>query len=456
MKFFANITNISRFKRTGAALLALGSALLIAQPANALSQSSKVGFVTTPSVVNGGTLPTTDPAFSGFTFTNVPIVGANPLNLNTACGGSACDTVVLNTASTTTIRCNLNIITAAQKAEMVSFVSNGGKLIMIDSECSSQNYSWLPFPFTTNNPGALGAIGTLTIVEENNLSTNAVGPFFINANLIATQTDAIGDMNVMTTLDPNWCLDMSGTNANNVTGPVQTYARYGSGLFIYNGMDTDVLSPGTVPNNATGTNNFAKVWLQQLQVPFNPSPLAALPCGSVVTGINISPMTAVNDLNAGQNTHKVTAHIEDQLNVPKPNVPVTFSVEPGSVNAGAIGACTANANCNTDANGNVSFTYNSNGSVGTDKIKACFTPVVGQPPVCSQLADKQWVKGGNKLCDVNSDGQIDKTDLSLISQSRGQIPSVGDPRDANLDGKIDARDVKICIPQCTFAQCAIQ
>jgi hypothetical protein len=454
MKFY---TTIKRIKRTGAVLLALGLALMFAQPVNALSQSSKVGFVTTPSVVNGGTLPTTAPAFSGFTFSNVPIVGTNPLDLSTACGGTACDTVVLNTASSTTIRCNLATVTDAQKAELVSFVNNGGKLILIDSECSAQNYSWLPYPFTTNNPGAQGAQGTLTIVEENNLSTtNPLDQFYINANMIATQTDAIGDMNVMTTLDSNWCLDMSGTNANQVTGPVQTYARYGSGLFIYNGMDTDVLSSGTVPSNTNGTENFAKIWLQQLQVPFNPTPLTALPCGSVVTGINITPLTAVNDLNAGETSHTVTAHIEDQLNNPIPNKLVTFEVLAGSINAGATGACSANVNCNTDANGDVSFTYSSNGNIGNDNIEACFINSVGTK-VCSQTAKKEWVSnGGPTPCDVNGDNQIDKTDLAQISKSRGQTPTAGDPRDANQDGKIDPRDVKICIPQCTFAQCAVQ
>lgn len=456
MKFLEKLNH----KQIGIVLLTLSSALTLIQPANALPQSSKVGFVTTPSVINGGTLPTTAPAFAPFfPFYNVPVAQLTTIaNLNTACGGAACDTLVLNTASSGTISCNLNNITALQKANMVTFVQNGGKLIMYDSECNAQNYSWLPYSFTTNNPGALGAVGTLSIIEENNLSSTSTvgtyGSYFINANLIATQTDAIGDMNVMTTLDPNWCLDMSGTNANQVTGPVHTYARYGNGLFIYNGMDTDVLSSGTVPGTGTGVANFAKVWLQELQVPFNPTPQSALPCGSVVTGINITPMTAVNDLNAGQTTHQVTVHVEDQLNNPKPNVLITFSVEAGSINAGAIGNCTANADCTTDANGHVSFTYTSNGLLGSDKIKACFTNTQNQQ-VCSQLADKQWIKGGNKLCDVNNDGAINTIDLGLISKARGQTPSVGDPRDANIDGKIDARDVKICIPQCTLAQCAI-
>lgn len=51
--------------------------------------------------------------------------------------------------------------------------------------------------------------------------------------------------------------------------------------------------------------------------------------------------------------------------------------------------------------------------------------------------------------------QIDKLDLALISKSRGQVPTQNDPRDANGDGKIDPADVKVCIPLCTFANCAV-
>jgi len=61
-----------------------------------------------------------------------------------------------------------------------------------------------------------------------------------------------------------------------------------------------------------------------------------------------------------------------------------------------------------------------------------------------------------RICDVDIDSDIDKLDLSDISRARGQIALPGDPRDANLDGKIDPRDVKVCIPLCTRPQCAVQ
>lgn len=59
-------------------------------------------------------------------------------------------------------------------------------------------------------------------------------------------------------------------------------------------------------------------------------------------------------------------------------------------------------------------------------------------------------------CDADGDGDIDKLDLSLISRSRGQAAQPGDQRDANGNGVIELDDVKICIPLCTRANCAIQ
>ena len=60
-------------------------------------------------------------------------------------------------------------------------------------------------------------------------------------------------------------------------------------------------------------------------------------------------------------------------------------------------------------------------------------------------------------CDVDLDGDIDKADTALISRARGQQATVpGDPRDADGDGRITPNDVKVCIPQCTRPNCALQ
>lgn len=60
-------------------------------------------------------------------------------------------------------------------------------------------------------------------------------------------------------------------------------------------------------------------------------------------------------------------------------------------------------------------------------------------------------------CDADQDGDIDQSDLALISRARGQrATGASDPRDSDNDGLITPNDVKRCIPLCTRANCAIQ
>ena len=449
-------------KMIGMGMLAIG---LITPYAQAALQSTNIAYIQTQNVLNGGSFPfSANAAFAGFNFFQLPYTQVSAANLGAGgvCGASACDTVLLNVVSGTTpvtgsFYCNVGLLSTQAKTDLISFVNNGGKLIIYDSECTSQDYSWLPYPFTTSNPGAQGATGVVSIVEDNDLSSNVpADTHYIDAGILGSTTDAVGDMNVMTTRDPAWCLDMSGTNVNQVTGPTHTYARYGNGLFIYNGFDVDLMNSGTAPNPAVGSGNLAKIWLHELQAPFNPSPLTSLPCGVSVVGITLAPPAATNDLSQGQNSHTVTATLKDFTGTPQPNVLVTFTVLSGP-NAGASGACSADITCNTDANGEVSFTYTSNGSTGTDTIEACYSDNLGQQ-VCSQQVTKDWVTGGGGLmCDADTDGDVDKLDLVIIGRARGQTAVTPfDPRDSNGNGVIDTGDVKACIPQCTRAGCAIQ
>lgn len=76
-----------------------------------------------------------------------------------------------------------------------------------------------------------------------------------------------------------------------------------------------------------------------------------------------------------------------------------------------------------------------------------------QSPV---VQDVTVVSTAQAVCDVDLDGDIDKLDLALITKARGQTPSAGDPRDSDLDGAITSKDVKVCIPKCTRANCATQ
>jgi hypothetical protein len=188
-------------------------------------------------------------------------------------------------------------------------------------------------------------------------------------------------MNVMVTLDPNWCLDMSGTNVNQVTGPVHTYARSGTvgsvGLIIYNGMDVDYLSDNTPPDAATGAGNLAKIWLQELQQPFNPD---NLPCAVPVAGISLTPEDATNDVGTD---HTVTATVSDLLGEPTADVSISFEITDGP-NAGDTGSDT------TDAGGQATFTYTGDGGTGTDAIQACFLDEQEQEHC--DTATKTWVE----------------------------------------------------------------
>lgn len=240
--------------------------------------SLNVAVVNSLSAASGGTFPTTTSGptgdFTAFAFTIMPVANVNAANL------TAYDTVLLNMSSSG-LGCNSNNLTASQKTDLVNFVSTGGKLIIHDSECSAVDYSWLPYPFTTSNPGALGATGTLTIQENTDLASSVPADSkYINASMMASQTDAVGDMNVLVTQDSHWCLSMSGTNGAAANGPVQTYTALGDGLIIWCGLDIDALGTGTSPDSSDPAGNIAKIWLQELQVSAADLPTGT--CHSVV------------------------------------------------------------------------------------------------------------------------------------------------------------------------------
>ena len=393
------------------------------QPASADShpgQSVNVVIIDSTSVISGGTFPTTTSgptgAFTDFTFFFLApaSVSAAALAPGGACGAPGCDTVLLNVASRG-MSCDTGNLSAAAKADLVSFVGSGKKMVIYDSECPPQDYSWLPFAFTTSNPGALGAFGTLTITEDNTLSSaNAADSHFIDAPLTGSSTDAVGDMNVMTTFDPNWCLDMSGTNALPVTGPVHTYARFGSpgsvGLFIYNGLDMDRLSSVTPPDAATGPGNLAKIWLQELQQPTNPD---GLPCAVTVVGITLNPPSAQNPVGA---SHTVTAHVTDLLGAPVVGTVVTFAVTSGP-NVGVTGTGT------TNASGDATFSYTSS-ATGTDTIQASFVSPAG-PTVTSTTVTKTWTGAPNIVLNPASATNPTGANHVLTATATDGAPAVG-------------------------------
>lgn len=149
--------------------------------------------------------------------------------------------------------CNPSVFTVQQRADIVAFVLGGGKLIIWDSEdpgyMGTWDYSWLPSPFATAVPGAQGAQGALTITEENTLSSNDVtSPYYINAALLGTNTDAVGDANIFTSyVAADWCVDMVADNVLQIPpGPTHVYTKSaGAGIIIYCGLDWDYAGSGT-------------------------------------------------------------------------------------------------------------------------------------------------------------------------------------------------------------------
>jgi hypothetical protein len=386
------------------ALVVLAATATAAQADPHPGQSVNVALISDTTSINSGTLPTTTTgptgSFTDFVFTNVLPASVNAATL------AAYDTVLLNVASVGML-CNVNTLTASQKTDLVNFLNGGGKLIIYDSECAPQDYSWLPRPFTTSNPGQLGGTGTVNVVEDNFLGSDTTSDsHFIDELILGQQTDAVGDMNVLTTEDPNICLHMSGTNAAGVSGPTHVYYQSGSGLLIYNGFDIDFSSASTVPDATTGAGNIAKIWLQELQQPRDGTGLA---CAVAVVGISLTPQQATNPVGT---SHTVTATVTDSAGAGRPNVLVTFTVT-GS-NAGATGTCNP-ATCQTDANGQVTFTYTGT-TAGTDNITACFTSGSGSQ-VCSAPAEKTWESTTPTPCTVKvtNGGWIVTDDLDRAS-----------------------------------------
>lgn len=159
---------------------------------------------------------------------------------------SGIDTVVLEQL------CNIKTsVSEGFKRALVSWVGAGHKLIIQDADgCGPFNvpdYSFLPFPFATSNPGAQGAASALRIVEKNSIaSPESDDPAFLDLEAWRTKTNGnpqndFGDSNTVIKYDPNWCGAIVGTNVKGANGFVLAYAHYGNGLILYDGVDRDQL-----------------------------------------------------------------------------------------------------------------------------------------------------------------------------------------------------------------------
>ena len=353
------------------------------------SASENVVFVPSDSSPHGGTLPTTDPAFATFSFDTMAWADVNTANL------APYDTVVLM-INMPTVPLN-----ASQEADLIDWVQGGGKIIMYDSETvPSGNYSWLPYPMTTINPGAMGySSGNITFVENNTLGctepTNST--YCINTTIVPTGgwEDGVGDCNIFVTFDPHWFGHIKAENYYSYppspgyngtpAGWVHTYAPYGDGLFIYNGFDIDPLWSGSVPNSTVlWDGNLAKIWLLELKQPWGtyynlPGTTPASYIGDVaVTGV--VPSKTVVSQGSSLNINVIAAN--------QGNYTETFDVTLYA-NTTVIGTQAVNNMLNGTSTV-LTFTWNTGGfATGNYTISAYASPVPGE----TDTADNTLVDG---------------------------------------------------------------
>jgi hypothetical protein len=356
-------------------IFSLSSILQIANPAYALLHSSKVAYVTDfgsgigdavfrgssilRNAITGIVIPSggsyTTASGTQVTFTDVPVSKINTDGLNAISGF---DTVMLYQVCDIGAPVNAPLVTALN-----SYLNAGlGKVVIFDGDRCAPSYGGIPdystflFPFTSSNPGPLGATGTLSLIEnETSLATLAKG---VKAGFVG-DTDAIGDSNTFTSNAGGWCSAFQGTNILKATGIQEGYVRTSAGgLAIWNGNDMWF---------TFGPNAHDKVVFDNiLDQPSNPD---GLPCGLPVTGIKIDQLTTTNPV--GQ-VHIVIATLTD-IKTAKPiaGVDVNFTIVSGP-NAGGKGTDTSNST------GIATFSYNDKGVPGMDAIVASFTDSTGQ------------------------------------------------------------------------------
>jgi len=162
-------------------------------------------------------------------------------------GAGIVDDAALASASTVWLNglCEADsTIASGQGQAIADWVAAGHKLLITDSDMCSKHvvYSFLPYPFESDNPGASGAKGDRLIqVEDDALGTSDKNDeaHFFEPNHWVQESNQLGDANTVTTHDPHWCGHLFGTNVHHVNGFMQMYALYGKGVIIYDGFDHD-------------------------------------------------------------------------------------------------------------------------------------------------------------------------------------------------------------------------
>jgi hypothetical protein len=274
--------------------------------------------------------------------------------------------------------CNINSYTTLTTSLVGWAQQYGGKILIWDSDScgGTSTYTWLNAlgaQFTRISPGQTGNTGgSITFVENNGLGSSvSSSPYYVNTSLMVSQTDAVGDLNVVdiNTVAPVWCALMRGVNTLGQSGFAHMYTKIGAltgapdALIIYCGFDTDFIS------SSGGGLELVKLFTLELAhgwgSPGSPE-VADLTCQAPIGNLVLTPATALNPVPG---THTVTATVSiynpSGGQVPQAGVTVTFLVTAGP-NAGDTGSAVS------DAQGHATFTYIST-VPGTDTIQATAT-----------------------------------------------------------------------------------
>lgn len=349
-----------------AAVAALG----IARPMTTLAAtaSSSVGYLTDASssgftlwgdginvtpVADGGTYSTASPA-TALTVT-IHNIDMTRLDVPGSTALTGMDTVVMYEVCD--IGSHPNAVTALN-----TFFNNGGKLIVLDGGLcvdgtgGQADYRGFAKPFTPDYllPIPQYTAGKYTSINSTSLTTGL--PDCTPYPGCNEPGNAVGDATVLSPNSDGWCKSIGGTSTNGIAGPLEAYARSGSGsgLIVYSG-EPFAYSAGLATqwkhNRLLLDNTLTQGW--------NPDPLGCqTPQKSLtLTPAADSPFTGVNET--------VTAHVTDGQGHPAAGILVTFKVVSGpNLNTSGTGT--------TDGTGTASFTYTSS-KAGIDVVRASFT-----------------------------------------------------------------------------------
>lgn len=90
---------------------------------------------------------------------------------------------------------------------------------------------------------------------------------------------------------------------------------------------------------------------------------------------------------------------------------------------------------------------------GTVTLTAILSVLANDPNASNNTVSESTMVNGVP-CDVDTDADVDRSDINLIFAARGSSVEPGDPRDADSDGVITINDGRSCVLQCTNPGCA--